>query len=40
MNFSIGNGESATFRYRLAVFSGDPTNEEIEKMAKNFAAKI
>ena len=40
MNFSIGNGESATFRYRLAVFSGDPTNEEIEKMAKEFAAKI
>jgi hypothetical protein len=40
MNFSIEKGESATFRYRLAVFSGDPSKEEIEKMAKEFAAKI
>jgi hypothetical protein len=40
MNFSIGNGETATFRYRLAVFSEDPTVDEIEKMAKEFSAKI
>lgn len=40
MNFSIGEGQTATFRYRLAVFSGDPTVEEIEKMAKDFESKI
>ena len=40
MNFSIQNGESATFRYRLAVFSGEPTLEEIEKMSKEFENKI
>jgi hypothetical protein len=40
MNFSIEKGESATFRYRLAVFSGDPTKEEIEKMAQDFDSKI
>ncbi|GAB1450423.1 hypothetical protein MASR2M47_04790 [Draconibacterium sp.] len=40
MNFSIENGESATFRYRLAVFSGDPTLDEIEKMSKDFENKI
>lgn len=40
MNFSIEKGELATFRYRLAVFSGDPTLDEIEKMAKDFENKI
>lgn len=40
MNFSIENGESATFRYRLAVFSGDPTLDEIEKLSKDFENKI
>jgi len=40
MNFSIEDGESATFRYRLAIFSGDPTVEEINKMAKEFESKI
>ena len=40
MNFSIQNGESATFRYRVAVFSGEPTLEEIEKMSKDFENKI
>ena len=40
MNFSIENGESATFRYRLVIFSGDPTREEIEKMSKDFENKI
>lgn len=40
MNFSIANGETATFRYRLAVFSGEPTVEEINKMAKEFESTI
>ncbi len=40
MNFSIENGESATFRYRLAIFSGDPSIDEIEKMSKEFENKI
>lgn len=40
MNFAIENGESATFRYRLAIFSGEPTIDEIEKMAKEFENKI
>lgn len=40
MNFSIEKGESATFRYRLAIFSGDPSVEEINKMAKEFENKI
>ena len=40
MNFLIKMGESATFRYRLAVFSGEPSVEEIEKMSTEFANKI
>lgn len=36
MNFSIENGQTATFRYRLAVFSGEPTVEEIEAMSKEY----
>lgn len=40
MHLSIDNGESATFRYRLAIFSGEPTNEEIEAMSKDFESKI
>ncbi|HSH20899.1 MAG TPA: PmoA family protein [Draconibacterium sp.] len=40
MNFAIENGESATFRYRLAVFSGEPSLEEIEEMSKDFENKI
>lgn len=40
MHFSIENGESATFRYRIAIFAGDPTNDEINKMAKEFDNKI
>jgi len=40
MNFVIENGEMASFRYRLAVFSGNPANEEIEIMAETFASKI
>ncbi len=40
MNFVIPDGESATFRYRLAVFSGDPSAEEINEMAEAFEDKI
>lgn len=40
MNFVIENGEMASFRYRIAIFAGNPSNEEIEKMAKAFASKI
>lgn len=40
MNFSINKGETATFRYRLAVFSGEPTVAEIEKMAKEYESKL
>jgi len=40
MNFVIKDGESATFRFRLAVFSGDPSVEEIEKIAGEFESKI
>lgn len=40
MNFKIDDGESAAFRYRLAVFSGDPSVEEINEMAKSFENKI
>jgi len=36
MNFSIENGKSATFRYRLAVFSGNPSVDELNKMAKDY----
>lgn len=36
MNFEILPGKPASFVYRLAVFSGDPTNQEIEQMAKDF----
>jgi hypothetical protein len=39
LNFEIDNGQSATFRYRLAVFSSDPFVKEIEKMAKEFVRK-
>ncbi len=40
MNFSVAEGETATFRYRLAVFSGDPSVDDINKMAKEFESKI
>lgn len=40
MNFVIENGNAATFRYRLALFSGDPSVEEIEKMAQEFGNTI
>ncbi|MDD4227515.1 MAG: PmoA family protein [Mariniphaga sp.] len=40
MNFMIDNGNSATFRYRLAVFPGNPAVEEIEKMAQEFGNTI
>jgi hypothetical protein len=40
MNFVIEDRESATFRFRLAVFPGDPSVEEIEKIAGEFESKI
>lgn len=40
MNLSIEKGETVIFRYRLAVFSGEPTIEEINKMSKDFESKI
>lgn len=40
MNLSVEKGETVTFRYRLAVFSGEPTVEEINKMSKDFESKI
>lgn len=40
LNFSLDKGDSATFRYRLAVFSGEPTVEELNKMSKEFESKI
>ena len=40
MNFSIENGETATFRYRIAIFSGEPTIDEIESVSKDFESKI
>lgn len=38
MNFSIDKGKSATFRYRLAVFSGNPSTDELNKMAEEYAS--
>lgn len=40
MNFSLEDGETTTFRYRLAVFSGGPTEAELEKMSKEYESKI
>jgi len=40
MNFSLEKGEAVIFNYRLAVFSGEPTVEEIEKMSKEFESKL
>jgi hypothetical protein len=39
LNFEIEHGRSATFRYRMAVFSEDPSVKEIEKMAKQFEGR-
>ena len=36
LNFALNKDESVTFRYKLAVFSGDPTVQEIEKLSKSF----
>lgn len=40
MNLVIETDESVTFRYRLAVFSGDPSTEEINEMAEAFESSI
>ncbi len=38
MNFSVDKDETATFRYRLAVFSGDPSAKELDKMAEKYGS--
>lgn len=40
MNFVLQDGETTTFRYRLAVFSGNPTERELNIMAEEFEDKI
>ena len=40
MNLSLKDGETSTFRYRLALFSGEPTNAELEKMSKEYESEI
>jgi len=40
MHLVLEDGETATFRYRLAVFSGDPTERELNIMAEEFQDKI
>ncbi len=37
LNFTLKNKEKAIFRYRLAVFSGDPSVKEIETLSKSFS---
>lgn len=39
MNLSIDKGKTATFKYRLAVFSGNPSVDEINKMAKDYQSE-
>ncbi len=39
LNFELNKGQSASFKYRLAVFSSDPSVQEIEKMASDFSKK-
>jgi len=40
MNLSLDKNETVAFRYRLAVFSGNPSAAELDKMAKEFESKI
>jgi hypothetical protein len=40
LNFEIKNGETATFRFRLVVFSGNPEVEEINELTKEFENKL
>lgn len=40
MNFSLNDGEATTFRYRLAVFSGEPTVEELNKMSAEYESTL
>jgi hypothetical protein len=40
MNFEIKDGDTVTFCYRLAVYSGKPSVDEINKMAKKFKNKL
>ena len=36
MNFALNKGESVTFRYRVAIYSRDPSSEEIEELLNSF----
>ena len=36
LKFKLENGESVTFRYRLAIFEGNPGPEEIKKMSTEY----
>lgn len=36
LNFRLNQGESVTFKFRVAVFSSDPTPAEIEALGKTF----
>ena len=40
MNFSLEKGEAVIFKYRLAVFSGEPTVDEIEELSKQFESQL
>jgi hypothetical protein len=36
LNFTLGPGQSATFRYRVLIISGTPTAEELEAQHMRF----
>lgn len=38
LNFRLDRGATATFRYRLALFSGEPTLAEIEALSQEYAS--
>jgi hypothetical protein len=39
LNFSLKNGDSATFKYRLVVADENLTDAQINKLADEYAAK-
>ena len=40
LNFALGDGESTTFRYRLALYSGNVSPEDMESRYQAFIAKV
>lgn len=40
MNFSLEKGESVTFRYRIAIVSGEVQAKDIETLMKDFESKL